>query len=300
MVNNIFTCSLLERNSTRIGDARGTASTVDARRVVNIPQDIRRDTESETCTPLSFEYERRVKELACNEDFQRAVRAEIERSSCKNAAYSSVFRRFNRCIVVDEREEVNVTCSTNCSKLQHYYVYCDSLKEEILQLNKECGVDDTTFCLYDDSTEQFCIFKDTYSYLEIIYEECIAGQENDTDRFCGDSCRKTLKELRDFTACCLATYREDPEIPNALGSGSGAGAERETLFELYSLCGLEIPEPCSDIEDLSADDVLACARDSDDTSAGEDGSDSTGTSGGTTVVSSLIAIVFTMATFMLN
>ena len=130
--------------------------------------------------------------------------------------------------------QIAASCSTTmCTVTASRKRYC-----------KECGVDDTTFCLYDNSTEQFCVFKDTYGYLEIIYEECIAGQENDTDRFCGDSCRKTLKELRDFTGCCLATYREDPEIPNALGSGSGAGAERETLFELYSLCGLGRRRSC--------------------------------------------------------
>ena len=212
-------------------------------------RDTRRQTA--TCTPNSDEYWNRTSALLCSEDYHRAVRAEIERSVCKNFFYSREFFDDveDSCEhPIDERSDVNANCSTNCSLTQLYYVYCESNEEEIKKIDRECGVTDSYACLFDD--EESCNAKEPYYFFYKIHEECNTTESVSIQNgACSSGCKQALEALKDMSGCCLASFLKD----NLWFEDD----EEKFLFDLYSTCGVEIPEICSG---LPSDDILECAH----------------------------------------
>ena len=104
--------------------------------------------EQETCTPNSDEHYDRRAALECDEDYLRAAREDIKTSNCINQLYRPFEYYYyyddddddtNRCYITDDRDDVNVTCSKDCSWKQFAYFYCKYLGEELVKIDRECG-----------------------------------------------------------------------------------------------------------------------------------------------------------------
>ena len=186
-----------------------------------------------------------------------AVRTEIERSVCKNVLYTREFddQETSCGHPVDERKDVNATCSTSCSITQLFYVFCESNGEEIKKIDKECGLTDSYACLFDD--EESCDAKEPYYFFVKIYEECNTTESvSIQNSACSSGCKQALEALKDMSGCCLANLFED----NLWFEDD----EEKFLIDLYSTCGVEIPEICSG---LPSDDILECAHPGDNANA---------------------------------
>ena len=110
------------------------------------PTVFRRD--SETCSPFSDEYNRRLALLQCGEEYIQAVFSEIEASSCSNVYYNTVF--FAEC---GTNHNGAVCGSIPFSKYKTFYNKCDTsdctcsngCQTELCQLSDSVGC-----CIHDN------------------------------------------------------------------------------------------------------------------------------------------------------
>ena len=216
------------------------------------------DTDEETCTPDSDEFERRIKALYCNEEYMRAVREEIERSNCVNEILDAPEYEYDEsypCAVLDHRADVE-RCSEGCATNQYRYLACKYLGEEAVEIFRECGLPEyaESGCRYNDKgycgAEPFGA-----SNLPTIFEECF--EENDMNAsICSDECKEALEFMIDDQGCCTNTYFLIP-----LGVFHNDVGIVTLSEELFSACGLEIPEVCERFP--PPEEFLECARDGD-------------------------------------
>ena len=215
------------------------ASTLD--RVVEGPSNNHKVTRQdlETCTPYSDEYYRRLDTLECNEDYQRAVREDITTSDCINQLYQPDdyygfdYDDTSQCPIIDDRVDVRVNCTEECSVKQAGYFYCKYLGEERVNIQRECGmtVVGAGECSFNN---KFCVFElnNPSSDFQTVYNKCFV-ESNVNDGSCSDECKEALDDFKDAQGCCVTYLLEDL----ALNSNTDEA-------DLLSTCGVEAPEVC--------------------------------------------------------
>ena len=206
---------------------------------------IRKD--ENTCMPHNEEHNRRIDALWCNEQYMRAVHEQIEKSSC--IVFDPDYEYYGGidtgpCAIFDERDDVNVSCSTECRYTVLQYLYCKYLGEERFSIDKECGMTliGADFCSFND--KNFCDFINSSFAKETVYNECFVNDES-----CSDECKEAMEKFKDTQGCCLRYYFEYEYY------------EDMSLSDLFSTCGVEIPEACNSLP--PPEKFLDCARDGD-------------------------------------
>ena len=208
---------------------------------------IRKD--ENTCTPDNDEYDRRVDALWCNEQYMRAVHEQIERSNCIIVFDYEYYGYIDTgpCAIFDERsrDDVNLSCSTECRYTVLHYLYCKYLGEERLSIAEECGmtVIGADFCSFNDN--DFCDFINSSSTHETVYNECFVNN----GKSCSDECKEAVEKFKDTQGCCLRYYFEYENYGMSLS-------------DLFSTCGVEIPEACNSLS--PPEEFLDCAHDGDE------------------------------------
>ena len=219
------------------------------------------DSDGEVCTPDSEEFYRRIEDLRCNEEYMRAVREEIERSYCVNEVFDPDTNGYDEdsdiCVVIDERDDVNMRCSVGCATNQADYLTCKYIGEERVEVFRDCGLPEyaEVLCRYND--KGFCGAEPFgASNLPTIYEECFE-ENNMNASICSDECKEALEFMVDEQGCCTNTYFLIP-----LGVFHNDVGIVTLSKELFSACGIEIPEVCKRFP--PPEEFLECARDMDD------------------------------------
>ena len=173
------------------------------------------------------------------------MREVIERSNCTILAFDPdyyYYRDMDSCRIFDERDDVNVSCSEECSYNVQDYLYCKYLGEERSNIDKECGmtVIGADYCSFND--KNFCFSIDSSSANETVYNECFVN-----DVSCSDECKEAVEKFKDTQGCCVRLYFEY--------------YEDMSLSDLFSTCGVEIPEACNSFS--PPDEFLDCVHDGD-------------------------------------
>ena len=182
-----------------------------------------------TCTPGSKEYYRRLEALWCNKRHMQVVREEIERNNCTNT-YLSSGGYTDSCPITDERDNVKVNCSEECSYRQYSYLHCKYVGEEALNIERECGktVIGAGYCSFNN--RDFCSsFLNSSSLLQTAYNECFL--KNKWDNMCSNECKEAVENFKDTLGCCVRFYMES------------YSSVLLVLSAFYN-CGVEIPEVC--------------------------------------------------------
>ena len=189
---------------------------------------VRRQDTAE-CTADSEEYDRRLKAVLCDEDYIKAVRSGIERSTCKSNYYTEddIDESDLDCDpIVDSRANVS-DCTSNCSTRVSNYYYCTYLWEDVIDLNRECGVETNEYCAFDKG--DFCFL--LYINLSIpVFEACTGDMEE-----CNETCKDAVEQFKDESGCCGAWFL-GPD--NYYGSGAG---DDEKLTKIFTTCGVDVP-----------------------------------------------------------
>ena len=136
-------------------------------------------------------------------------------------------------------------CTEKCSLRQHYYVLCKYLGEEYKMIHRECGMDNAqSFCGFHNG--EFCTTMDSPdSYFDTIIDECY----NVSDDECSTNCRNVLGEFIDTVGCCFHYFN---------GSNFYDMDDPGLSSDLFSACGIEVPDACSNGRAVP-DDFLECA-----------------------------------------
>ena len=108
------------------------------------------------------------------------------------------------------------------------YYYCTYLWEDIIDVNRECGVetDGVGYCAFDKG--DFCFLR--YSLSTPVFEACTRGVEE-----CNETCKDAVEQFKDESGCCGAWFL-GPD--NYYGSGAG---EDEKLRDIFSSCDVDVP-----------------------------------------------------------
>ena len=240
---------------------------MDERHLINRREDTRSAhvEDEESCTLDSEEYIRRAEVLRCNEEYMRAVREEIERSNCVSEVFDPDTNGYDEphdCVVTDERDDVNVRCTEGCATNQAEYLACKYLGEEAVALYLECGgmpeIAEIA-CTYND--KGYCgIEPFTPSNVPTIYDECFR-KNNMSASNCSNECKEALEFMVDEQGCCTNIYSLFPL--GYLHNDVPINSEQTLSEELFSACGIEIPETCTK-RFPPPEEFLACARDAND------------------------------------
>ena len=183
----------------------------------------------------------------------QAVREEIERTDCKSVThvYNPVIADPSElCPIYDERTDVDTLCSTDCALIQDRYFYCTYLGERALNIFRECGIKTVVgadFCSFNN--DGFCLSDEQESYAVPLFEACAAERET---RVCSNTCREAVETFRDAVDCCVALYSEYRL------DDSGINAYEWSVADLFSICGVGVPEPCTSLS--PPERFLNCAR----------------------------------------
>ena len=190
-----------------------------------------------TCTPEEDEDRRAA--LWCKEEYMRAVREEIQRNNCTNIAFSPDAYDYGDpdrpCVIIDERDDINVSCSVECSYRQFYYLYCKYVGEESVSIDRECGrnVFGADYCSFN--SRDFCYIIDSSSLFQTVYDTCLLNNIVS----CSDECKETLKNFKDTLGCCvryhLEYYYEYYDIAEDMLLPS----------DVFSTCEVKIPDVCN-------------------------------------------------------
>ena len=221
-----------------------------------------------TCTPDSEEYDRRRNALLCNEEYLRAVREEIEKSNCSNRFYSPDTKDEydyddedpNPCPIIDERVNVGL-CSEECSLKQSFFLLCNYLGEESVEINRECGVSGgEADCSFND--KNFCVSEVIYpsSNFQTVYNECFLESNVVNDGSCSDKCKNALDDFTDANGCCVGLYFD---IPFSVIFELDTDGDEALSANLFSTCEVEIPNVCNILNFSPPEEFLDCAHDGD-------------------------------------
>ena len=192
---------------------------------LDIDADIPEDP-SVVCTPYSDEYYRRVEDLVCDRDYNKAILNGIKESKCQNEYYTEVIYDDLPCEpVTDERTHVE-KCSEFCSLRQFYYFYCTYLGQKRFDIDRECGVPDrgASYCGFDKG--DFCVLKSDLR--RPVLDACLDSESLKTEEVCSATCKNALEIFKEKSGCCVSDllyYDYDEDYSYSRGSGSGSGSK---------------------------------------------------------------------------
>ena len=140
------------------------------------------------------------------------MREDIKTSNCTNLYYlPDDDEDTNPCSVIDDRVDVNVNCSEECSFKQFTYFYCKYLGEDLASINRECGgtVVGAGDCSFND--DNFCILEVIYpsSNFRTVYDKCFV-ESSVNNGSCSDECKEALDDFTDALGCCVTYYFASP------------------------------------------------------------------------------------------
>ena len=171
----------------------------------------------------------------------------------------------------DERKEVP-RCFENCSLRQFYYLYCTYLGESI---SRECGQPwvGASFCGFDNG--EFCLLR--YAVTLLLTYSCPASEEGEFK--CSDDCRKAAENYKEEVGCCVSYWQE----------GTGGSGDGESVSDIFSACGVEMPDSCTEIH--PPEEFLDCAH--------GDGGDVAGNGNAEMLGSWVLLVMLTSATLVI-
>ena len=213
---------------------------------VNPAPPLRQREAGTSCEPNSEDYEQRTDALRCQDDYLKAVEEEIAKSTCKNTQYTITedYEYGPMCdLPRDERKDVP-RCSENCSLRQFYYLYCTYLGESNREISRECGQPwvGASFCGFDNG--EFCLLR--YAATLLLTYSCPASEEGEFE--CSDDCRKAAENYKEEVGCCVSYWQE----------GTGGSGDGESVADIFSACGVEMPDSCTEIH--PPEEFLDCAH----------------------------------------
>ena len=207
---------------------------------------VRRQDTAE-CTADSEEYDRRLKAVLCDKDYIKAVRSGIKRSTCKNYYYT--IRKNDESDldcdpIADSRANVS-DCTPLCSTRVSNYYYCTYLWKDVVDIDRQCGVetDGVGYCAFDKG--DFCFQR--YSLSIPVFEACTRDMEE-----CNETCKDAVEQFKNESGCCGAWFL-GPD--NFYGSGAG---DDKILRKIFSSCEVDVPsQQCTSY--TPSQEFLECA-----------------------------------------
>ena len=206
-----------------------------------------------TCT--YEEFYQKTDALFCEESYLTAVKEEFEQSNCRNTYGEDYDYDYENASSLpceeprDEKENVR-NCTEACSFREFFYIFCTTIGERYAGISRECGMDQIEYsvsCDYDKG--DFCYLK--YNLTKSLYKKCGASDE------CSASCKMAVETYVEETGCCAYYWRNYEEGDDRYYEN---GNDETTISDIFSACGVEIPDKCIVDFDLPKE-FLDCARD---------------------------------------
>ena len=154
---------------------------------------------------------------------------------------------FVKCRVTTAKSVRN--CSETCSDRQRYYIACTTHKDEYAETLKEYGgtTEALRNCLFDKG--DFCFLKRNLT--NPVLAECYAATPvSSTGIDCPATCRGEVMSYVQNTGCCVDYWKR---YSSRHGRYYGP-----TISDIFSACGVEIPEPCTNLSPPA--EFLNCAH----------------------------------------
>ena len=188
----------------------------------------------------------KLKALNCRERYLKAVREEIQQSSCRNSYYRDPpnYNDSFLCEVPrDDRGSVR-NCSKTCSDRQRYYLACTAHQDVYAELTKECfgPPKEVGYCLFDKG--DFCFLK--MNLTKTVLAECYAANPvRNTRIICTPACKRAVISYVQDTGCCIDYWKR-------------YSYSATTISSIFYVCNVQIPKPCTKLSPPA--EFLNCAH----------------------------------------